>query len=161
MKAKIFLVLALLTSQAYAQNPNYVGYKHKGVVYGEILPNGVKDLGGGLLSNENYGVSRFSKGGKYMLWLEKIAARDGDGVPRWEVLDVLNFGKLKKHQEFSVSHSSICRQDGKINLEIIVMTEFQPKTKTYKAVRAWRANVKKGRFEKISNKSITCVAAEK
>jgi hypothetical protein len=65
------------------------------VIYGATLPNGAKDLGGGLLSDENYGVSRFSKDGKFMLWLEKITARDAKGIPSWRVKDVLIFSKPK------------------------------------------------------------------
>ncbi len=162
MKTKIILVLILITLPvfAFSQKLNYIGYKHKGIVFGETLPNGVKDLGGGLLSNENYGVSRFSKGGKYMLWLEKIADRDAKGVPSWEVRDVLTFDGLKKNQQFFLSYSSNCRQNGKINLDLVVMAELLPKKKSYKVIRAWQANVKKEKFETISSKTITCAYAE-
>lgn len=166
MKTKILLALFLISTVpalALSPKPNYVGYKHKGVTRGETLPNGVKDLGGGLLSNEDYGVSRFSKGKNFMLWLEKITARDAKGVPNWEVKDVLTFDAPKKNQEFLLSYSSNCTQNGKSSLELIVMAEFQPKTKTYKIKKSWRANVKKEKFEKISTKNIKCeyVAPEK
>ncbi|MDQ6786594.1 MAG: hypothetical protein M3033_07215 [Acidobacteriota bacterium] len=162
MKTKIILILLLvaLPSFAVTRKPNYIGYKHKGIVYGETLPNGVKDLGGGLLSNEEYGVSRFSKGKKYMLWLEKISSRDAKGIPDWEVKDVLTFDRLKKNQEFLLSYSSNCQQNGKTNLDLIVQAEFVPKDKTYKILRAWKANVKKERFEKISSKAIVCKYVE-
>ncbi len=162
MKTKIILVLVLIMFPvlAFSQKINYIGYKHKGIVVGETLPNGVKDLGGGLLSNESYGVSRFSKGKKYMLWLEKIADRDAKGVPNWEVQDVLTFDPPKKNQQFFLSYSSGCRQNGKTNLDLIVMAELLPKKKDYKIIRAWRANVKKERFEKISSKAITCKYVE-
>ncbi len=80
MKLKLlltFILIACADLNLSAQKNKLIGYKHKGVVYGEtLLPNGAKDLGGGLLSNENYGVTRFSKGKKQMLWLEKITSRD-------------------------------------------------------------------------------------
>lgn len=165
MKTKLFLVLLLITlpSLAFTQKPNYIGYKHKGTVYGETLSNGVKDLGGGLLTNENYGVSRFSKGNKYMLWLEKITSRDAKGVPNWEVRDVLTFDQPKKNQEFLLSYSSNCKQNGKTNLDLIVMAELLPKNKTYKIIKAWRADSKTEKFDKISGKNIKCesVAPEK
>lgn len=163
MKTKIVLALVVigLPILAFSQKINYVGYKHKGIVFGETLPNGVKDLGGGLLSNEKYGVSRFSKGKKYMLWLEKIADRDAKGVPSWEVRDVLTFDRLKKNQEFFLSYSSTCLQNGKINLDLVVMAEFLPLKKSYKIARAWRTNVKKEKFEKISTKNIICKLPEK
>jgi hypothetical protein len=155
----VFLI-ASLTISIPAQKKDLIGYKHKGVVYGATLPNGAKDLGGGLLSNENYGVTRFSKGKKFMLWLEKITARDVNGFPNWEVKDVLVFDALKKNQEFLLSYGSSCVQNKKENLDLIVMAEFLPKTKTYKVLRAWRANVKKERFEKVSNKGIVCKYVE-
>jgi hypothetical protein len=79
MKLKLFVSLLLFSLTAFAapqKKSEFVGYRHRGVLYGETLPNGVKDLGGGLLSNDSYGVSRFQKGKKFMLWLEKITDRD-------------------------------------------------------------------------------------
>ncbi|MBA3694526.1 MAG: hypothetical protein H0W77_14020 [Acidobacteria bacterium] len=158
MKLKLLLLLIFLIvpTIASAQKKDLIGYKHKGVIYGATLPNGAKDLGGGLLSNENYGVSRFSRGKKFMLWLEKITERDARGVPSWEVRDVLSFGKLKKNQEFLFSYSSSCLQNGKEKLDLIVQAEFLSKAKTYKIIQAWRANVKREKFEKISTKGIKC-----
>ena len=164
MKLKSFPVFALLTLFALvslsifaaASGREFIGYRHKGVVYGQTLPNGVKDLGGGLLSDENYGVTRFSKDKKYMLWLEKIVERNAKGEPSWEVKDVLTFPNLKKNQEFLFSYSSTCKQNGRENLDLIVLAELAPKTKTYKVLEAWRANVKRGKFEKTSLKGIIC-----
>lgn len=158
MKSKLFLILLLFAfpTLAVSQKNDYIGFRHKGVKYGETLLNGVKDLGGGLLSKENYGVSRFSKGKKIMLWLEKITGRDNKGVPNWEVKDVLSFNNLKKNQEFMFSFSSSCLQNGKENLDMIVLTEFLPKNKTYNILKAWKANAKKEKFEKLSKKAITC-----
>ena len=162
MKLKLLLLLIFLTVPTIvsAQKKDLIGYRHKGVIYGATLPNGAKDLGGGLLSNENYGVSRFSRGKKFMLWLEKITERDAKGVPSWVVRDVLSFDKLKKNQEFLFSYSSTCLQNGKEKLDLIVQVEFLPKTKTYKIIYAWRANVKREKFEKISTKGIKCAYVE-
>ena len=158
MKTKIILLLLLVSLPILAntKKSEYIGYKHKGVLFGEKLQNGVKDLGGGLLSAENYGVSRFSKNEKMMLWLEKITDRDAKGQPSWEVKDVLTFDKLKKNQSFMFSYSSGCLQNGKENLDLIVMAELMPKDKTYKILKAWKANIKKEKFEKISSKGIKC-----
>ena len=157
MRIKLFLFLILITVPATASpQKKYIGYKHKGVLYGETLPNGVRDQGGGLLSNSNYGVTRFTRGSQYMLWLGKITSRDAKGVPRWVVRDVLTFDNLKKNQEFHFSYSSICRQNGRENLDMVVLAEFSPSKKTYQVVRAWRANLKTEKFEKISEKGIVC-----
>jgi hypothetical protein len=147
-----------LTTAAGASDEarRFVGYRHKGVVRGEKLPNGATDLGGGLLSDEDYGVSRFSMRGKFMLWLEKIVERDADGVPDWEVKDALVFDKLKKNQKFLFSHSSPCTENGAENLDLIVMVEENRKRKTYKILRAWLANTQRERFEETSIDSIVC-----
>ncbi|MCY7374920.1 MAG: hypothetical protein LH472_02970 [Pyrinomonadaceae bacterium] len=162
MKLKLLFLIVLIAAPLHlaAQKNNLVGYRHKGVVFGATLPNGAKDLGGGLLANENYGVTRFAKGKQLMLWLEKLTARDKEGIPSWEVRDVLMFDKLKKNQEFLFSYSSGCRQNGKQNLDLIVLAEIVPKTKTYKVIRAWKANTVREKFEKISTKKIVCAVVE-
>jgi len=160
LKLSLLLIFLIVPTIVSAQKKDLIGYRHKGVVYGATLPNGAKDLGGGLLSNENYGVSRFTKGKKFMLWLEKITERDASGVPSWEVRDVLSFDKLKKNQEFLFSYSSSCLQNDKEKLDLIVQAELLPKTKTYKIIRAWRANLKREKFEKISTKGIKCAYVE-
>src|SRR5829696_6642745 len=123
MKLRLLLLLTILAAalNVAAQKMDFVGFRHKGVVVGETLPNGVKDLGGGLLSDENYGVSRFSKGKKHYLWLEKISGRDASGVPNWIVKDVLEFDILKKNQQFLFSYSSTCSAGGTENLDTIVL----------------------------------------
>lgn len=95
-----------------------------------------------------------------MLWLEKIVARDGDGVPTWQVKDVLTFPKLKKNQEFLLSYSSSCKRDNQESLDLIVLAEFSPKQKTYKINKAWQSNIEKEKFEKILIKGIKCTAFE-
>jgi len=161
MKLKLLILLVLIAAplNLSAQKNKLIGYKHKGVVYGATLPNGAKDLGGGLLADENYGVTRFSKGKNFMLWLEKITSRDKSGVPNWEVKDVLTFDKLKKNQEFLFSYSSDCLQNDKKNLDLIVLAETDPKSKNYKILRAWKANTAQEKFVKTSIKQIKCTVA--
>lgn len=160
LKLLILLVLIAVPSSVAAQKNKFVGYRHKGVTFGETLPNGVKDLGGGLLADENYGVTRFSKGGKFMLWLEKLTSRDKQGIPSWEVKDVLIFNKPKQNQEFLFSYSSGCLQNDKPNLNLIVLAKHKPKTETYRIIRAWKANTVSGKFEKASVKGIVCTETE-
>lgn len=156
IKSLIAILFLTLTTIAFPQKKGYIGYKHKGVVNGQTLSNGVKSLGGGLISDENYGVSRYSKDKKYMLWLEEVVSRDAKGVPTWVVKNVLTFDNLKKNEEFLFSYTSPCTQNGKSNLDLIVKAEFLPKTKTYKVRDAWRTNIKREKFEKISTKGIKC-----
>jgi hypothetical protein len=158
MKIKSLIAILLLasTAAAFSQKKNYIGYRHKGVVNGQTLDNGVKSLGGGLTSDENYGVSRFSIGKKYMLWLEEVVSHDARGVPSWQVKDVLTFNSFKKNEELLFSYTSGCTQHGRTNLDLVVKAEFLPKTKTYKVQDAWQVNLKREKFEKISMKGIKC-----
>lgn len=156
LKIVLFLLLSVVPVFASPQKKSYIGYKHKGVVYGATLPNGVKDLGGGLLSNDRYGVSRFKKSGADMLWLEKITERDEKGVPTWHVKDVLIFNALKKNQEFLMSYSSSCTQNGRANVDLIVLAELSASKKSYKILKAWKANLKSEKFEKTPTKNIVC-----
>ncbi len=163
LKLLFLIVLVVLTAvppNTRAQKNKLVGYRHKGVVHGALLPNGAKDLGGGLLADESYGVTRFLKGGKFMLWLEKLASRDKEGVPSWEVRDVLIIGKLKKNQELLFSYSSGCLQKGEKNLDLVVLAQLSPKSKTYRVLRAWNANTVREKFEKNSIKKIKCIVTE-
>jgi hypothetical protein len=163
MKSKFLLILAFIVflftvviALPITVDKNLIGYRHKGVKYGEKLPNGAQDSGGGLLSNENYGVTRFVKGKMFMLWLEKIVDRNATGIPSWEVRDVLTFDNLRKNQEFLFSYSSPCKQNKKENLDLIVLVEIELKTKAYLPVKAWQANLKKEKFENIPVKGIVC-----
>jgi hypothetical protein len=148
------LSLSILTPAQ--QTSDLIGYRHTGVRYGEKLPNGAQDQGGGLLSDENYGVTRFRMGGVYMLWLEKIVGRTESGVPDWEVLDVLSFAGLKKNQEFLFSYSSPCRRFGEENLDLIVLTQTRPRSKRYAPLKAWLADLETGKFSSISVAGIVC-----
>jgi hypothetical protein len=163
MKFKLLFLLALMILPATlsAQKKEFVGYRHKGVLYGETLANGARDLGGGLLSGEDYGVSRFSKGKRQMLWLEKITSRDKKGVPSWEVLDVLVISNPKKNQEFLFSYASTCTEDGVEDLDLIVLAELQPARKAYKVLQAWRADLLKEKFEPVSAEAIKCEYVER
>lgn len=149
----LFLFLSL-PPQLTARD--FVGYRHEGVRYGERLPNGAQDQGGGLLSDEDYGVTRFKKGSVSMLWFEKIISRDRAGVPRWEVRDVLKFDKLAKNQKFLFSYSSPCRLNNSENLDLIVLAIASPRAKSYVPLKAWIADVGTEKFISISVKGISC-----
>jgi len=159
MKSKlihIFLFLLILNIPHSIFGNDFIGYRHEGVRFGEKLPNGAQDLGGGLLSDERYGVTRFRKGAEYMLWLEKIVSRNKSGVPKWEVRDVLKIEKPGKNQEFLFSYSSPCRLNGQPNLDLIVMAKTLPRSKKSVPVKAWLADVSAEKFKNISVKNVSC-----
>lgn len=159
MKSKfihIFLFLLILNIPHSIFGNDLIGYRHEGVRFGEKLPNGAQDLGGGLLSDERYGVTRFKKNREYMLWFEKIVGRNKSGVPRWEVRDVLRVGKPDKNQEFFFSYSSPCRLNGKPDLDLIVLAKTSPRSKKSVPLKAWLADVSAEKFKSISVKNVSC-----
>lgn len=162
MKSKTLLILTVLTLAlaAAAQKPSLVGYRHKGVVYGERLPNGARDLGGSLLEDDEYGVTRYELNGRHYLWLEKIVDRDGEGVPSWIVRDVLALGRLRKNQEILFGLGSICTRNRRADQSLIVLAERSKNRKSYKISNVWRASAEREKFEKASVKGVRCEVAE-
>jgi hypothetical protein len=148
-------VIATYTASAGLPNKtDYIGYRHAGVLHGEILSNGARYLGGGLVSNEDFGVTEYSVGKKRMLWLEELTHLDDAGVPHWVVRDVLAFDRFSTRNEFLYSYSSPCTIDGVEDLDLVVMVEKQKKNT--KVLKAWRADTTTGRFDEASISSVVC-----
>lgn len=160
MNLKLLFLLAVIALSPLAsfaqQDENYIGYQHKGVVYGATLPNGVRDMGGGLLSDENYGVTRFHKKNEVMLWLERVVHIEKDGVPRWEVLDVLNFGKSVRNRQLLFSYASPCTLNGEENLELIVEAKLNAKNKKIEVLNAWQVDLGREVFAQVTTEGIDC-----
>lgn len=154
----VCIIVAARSLSVFADTPGsqYIGYRHKGALYGERLPNGVRYWGGRLISDENYGVTRFTKGGTYMLWLEKIIYRDDEGTPHWQVLDVLVFERLLPNQEFLYSYNSPCTIGGRADPDLIVMVELGNRRNRHRVLKACRADTVRGRFESVSTQSVKC-----
>lgn len=99
---------------------------------------------------EQFSVSVFQKGPTYVVLftLNKDTTTDD-----YIVLDVLVIKQVKKNQTVK---TVLCRQNKISNLEIVAVTqpgnsEFSP------ALRAWRFNRDKRRFELMSIKDIDCM----
>jgi len=162
MKFHLILLFAILVLPMIAagQKRAYVGYKYTGVAYDQKLPNGVRDLGGSLLENENYGVSRMKRGKTEMLWLSMISGRNWSGVPNWKVKDVIFLPTLKKGQEILHGISYPCTVNELEDLNLFVLAQLAPKKNSYIVKKAWRANTRTKKFEALSTKGIACAAAD-
>jgi hypothetical protein len=160
MKSVMLIILVLFSASSFvlAQKSEYIGYKRKPIVMGERLPNGVKDLGGGMIIKGNkitsYGIGRFSKGKNQMLWLEFATGENEKGVTSWEVKDVLVFPNFTKNQELLFVQST-CTINGKNDESLVVFADFVQKRK-YVVRKAWRTNLKNEKFVSISTKAIKC-----
>lgn len=152
-----FLVIPLAVS---AQKNKYIGYEYTGVVYQEKLPNGVKDLGGNLLANEDYAVSRMKKGKSEMVWLIKIIDRNADGVPNWKVKNVLTLPKIGKDQQVLRGYNSPCKVGANADTNLIVLADYSAKDKVFTPDKAWRINIRKNSFEEVSTAKISCKSSK-
>jgi hypothetical protein len=131
------------------------------VVPETVLPNGVKNLGGGLVGDFEakpvWGIADVSKGKARMLWLEKASAEDDSGVTEWEVADVLSFPNIPTDQELLIaSGPGECAENGKATEDMAVHVQFLKKQKAYKTLKAWRADIRAGRFVPIDAKNVKC-----
>ena len=162
MKFRLLVLLAFLAipTLVFAQKNKYIGYRYVGVSYNQTLPNGVKDLGGSLLEDDNYAVSRMKKGKTEMLWLARITSRNAKGIPKWQVKYVLNLPALKKNQEILRGFTFPCKINDEEDLNLIVLADYLPKSKTYKVRKAWRANTRANRIQAVSIKGISCEIEE-
>lgn len=158
MKFRLLVLVAFFTipTSLFAQKNTYVGYKYTGVNYDQKLPNGVRDLGGNLLDDDNYGVSLMKKGKTEMLWLARITGRNTKGIPKWKVKAVLVLPALKKNQEILRGFTYPCTVDQKEDLNLIVLAEYSPEDKTYEAIKAWRADTKANKFETVPAEDVAC-----
>ena len=145
----------------------YVGYKYKGVPPENMLPNGVKHLGGGLVGDFDadpvYGISKVMKGTTTMLWLEVSTGRDSTGITGWKVLDVLTFPALRptQHLAFALDPAIGCKRNGKeLTDDTVMIGQIFRKLAVYKPERVWVANLKTGKFEKASLAGLTCGYSE-
>jgi hypothetical protein len=155
----LFLLMFISAMVIAAQTQSYVGYRYKPVLAERTLPNGVKSLGGGIVSDLNkkplWGISEMSKGGTRMLWLERAASEDARGVNEWEVMDVISVPNFPTGIEFIFGTGS-CRENGKENEALVVQAAFNARRLTYRTIKAWHADIGSGRFLPIDAAAVKC-----
>ena len=138
---------------AAADMSGYVGLRH-----GSKLPDGLKNLGGSLVSEagagKEYGLAEVHRGKIKMLWFERLTHRDAAGLPYWEVEDFLILPPVRKNQVLAYS---TCFSGSEPDREVIAIADYQRSAEFFTRVRrAWRANRKTGKFEEISPRGIKC-----
>ncbi|CAN5633612.1 hypothetical protein BH24ACI2_BH24ACI2_04830 [soil metagenome] len=155
----ILFLLSVVPIFVFAQKSEYIGYRYKPVLMDELLPNGIKDLGGGIIIENNkitsYAIGRFSKGKTQMLWLELATGENETGVTGWEVKDVLIFPNFTKNQELLFT-AETCTINGKRDEKLVVFADFLQTKKKYIVRKAWRTNLKTEKFETVSIKGVRC-----
>jgi hypothetical protein len=99
---------------------------------------------------EQFSTAIFQKGSTYLVLFMLNADTTTDN---YSILDVLVVKHVKKNQQVK---AVLCRQNKKANIEIVAVTqpgdtEFSP------ALRAWRFNRDKRRFEIAAVKDVDCM----
>lgn len=166
MKKLLVLLVALfvMSYAALAQKSKWIGYKFEPVNNGKALPNGWTDIGGAIISNIEVdpllAIGRLRKGANEMLWFERSTGQDSNGVTGWEVRDVLEFPNMKKNQDLLYGGAGECYRNKKLDASLVVYADFLARSKSYKVLKAWRANQKTQKFEPILIKGVKCVYDE-
>ena len=165
MRTLLLTIVLISAASLFGQNSEYIGYKHKPVLIEHRLPNGVRDIGGAMVMDENevtkYGVGRFSKGRTQMLWLEMVTAEDAQGPTEWEVKDVLTFPAFARNQElFFAAGNGACTINKKEDPVLVVLGQLISRPKGYKVLRAWRIDLRAEKFTSIPVTGIKCIYEE-
>ena len=153
----------MLTASAYGQSAaSYIGYEYKGATPDTVMPNGVKHLGGALISDINkdpvYGIAQVSKGRTQMLWLEVSTGQNEKGVTGWRVLDVISFPKPtgSQHAMLPLDPAVECTRNGKTVPYLVAIGRINTRSASYTVQRAWIADINKKKFTPASIRGLRC-----
>ena len=164
---KTLATICIFLLSAAAAPAQYVGYEYKGVTPDSVLPNGVKHLGGSLISDINadpvYGISQVSRGRTRMLWLEVSTGQNEKGVTGWRVLDVISFPRLAAAQHMHISPFDAaveCVRDGLPVIRLVSLGTLNSRKATFTPQRAWIADIAKKKFTPASIRGLRCTYSE-
>ena len=165
MKTTLAILLLVFLSAATA-SAQYVGYEYKGVTPETVLPNGVKHLGGGLISDVDadptYGISQVSKGKTEMLWLEVSTGQTETSIEGWRVLDVVSFPALTRSQHIHMHQDPAveCKRGGKIVENLVAVGTIDRRRGTFTPQRTWIADIAKKKFVPSTTAGLKCIYSE-
>jgi hypothetical protein len=169
MRKALATILTLLILGAFGQGQtaaSYIGYEYKGVVPDTVMPNGVKHLGGALISDINkdpvHGIAQVSKGRTQMLWLEVSTGQNEKGVTGWRVLDVISFPKTagSQHAMLPLDPAVECTRNGKTVPNLVAIGRIDTRRASYTVQRAWIADIDKKKFTPASIRGLRCIYSE-
>lgn len=100
---------------------------------------------------EQFSVTVFQKGTTYLAF---FALNEDTTTDKYKILDVLIIKKVRNNQ---VVKTLLCRDNKKSNLEIVAVTQPKPGEEFSKALKAWRFNRDKRRFELFTTQNIDCL----
>jgi hypothetical protein len=153
-------------TQGSDSGARFINYKYKGVTPPNLLPNGVKHLGGGLIGDINadpvYGIAQTEKGRLKMLWLEVSTGQDAKGVTGWQVLDVLSFQNvLKTEYLFFAGDPSInCTKNSAEIPNLVGRGRIVRNKGNFIPSKLWVADIAKRRFVPFAVAGVRCEYSE-
>ena len=162
----IFITLLFVVSSSAQVSAKYIGLEYKGVVPDTVMPNGVKHLGGALISDHRvdpvYGISQVSKGKTRMLWLEVSTGQSEKGVTGWRVLDVLSFPALTSTQHLLIASDPAieCLRGGQPVDGLVAFGTITRRKGIYTPQRAWIADIAKKKFVPSATAGLRCIYSE-
>ena len=155
-----FLILLLSSQQSFGQG-DFAGTKTRALIgkkynNDRVLP-GFPDytyrevtLASGEKDPEQFSVGVFQKGPTYIVF---FSINNDTTTDHYTILDVLVIKQVKKNQ---VVKPLLCRDNKISNIEIVAVT--QPGAAEFSsALRAWRFNRDKRRFELMNIQGIDCM----
>lgn len=164
IKKTNFFLLALFcclyAAELFAQG-QFAGVKSRALIgtkynHGPALPGfpgyeyRESGLAFGINEPEQFSVTVFQRGPTYIVF---FAINEDTATNEYTILDVLLIKQVKSNQAIK---TLLCRQHKISNEEIVAVT--QPGSNEYsRALKAWRFNRDKRRFEIISIKDIDCL----
>ena len=163
-----FLFSGLVQAQKATSDPGvqFINYRYKGVTPPNLLPNGVKHLGGGLIGDINtdpvYGIAQTAKGNLKMFWLEVSTGQDSTGVTGWQVLDVLAFPNvLKTEYLFLAGDPSIsCKRHSTEIPNLVGRGRILRSKSSFIPSKLWVADIAKRKFVPFAVTGVKCEYSE-
>jgi hypothetical protein len=146
--------IAQAQTTSTSTNATYIGLRH-----GPKLPPGLKEEGGGLISDPykdktQFGIAHVTRGKQNFLWFELGTHHNAAGQAFWEVLDVVTLPPLRRNH---IVMYTLCLLNDKPDPEIAAVIEpIKPGSYDTRTLRAWRANRQTRKFEEITVKGVKC-----
>jgi len=109
----------------------------------------------GNFDNVDYVVSHYVKDSTNLIIFEKIV-KQPSGKAKYLMIDIVETSRLLENQKIEFG---VCRLNEKSDSEIIAIYGSEVEEVKYYSniIKAWKANRKIGRLEKIDSKGVDCV----
>jgi hypothetical protein len=125
-----------------------------------FLGTSYSNMGGSAISDvyvePSYGIERFQKlnSDAHLLFFNKTIGHDSNHAI-FLVLDILKTPAVNSSERLMYG-KDVCKFNGQYDNEIVAIVKDEEVHDLSNIVKAWRANIAKGKFEEISHAGITC-----